>query len=157
MAPRQRQEVDWKGLELFESIDMNGHHAVYIQIENQVRFGITAGALKANDRLPPSNTLAEKLKLNFNTVAKAYRDLEVMGLVYTRRGRGVFIQEGAQQKCRQAVFEEIAARIHEVVAEGNASGMTRTEIQNVVKKCLSSGTKPYGPVPRSIAALAKTK
>lgn len=67
--------------------------------------------------LPPSNALAEKLKVNFNTVTKAYRDLEVMGLLYTRRGMGVFIQEGAQQKCRQAVFKEIAARIHEVVAE----------------------------------------
>jgi GntR family transcriptional regulator len=157
MAPRKRKEQDLKALELFDSIDINGNHAVYVQIENQVRFGIAAGVLKPNDQLPPSTALADKLKVNFNTVTKAYRDLEVMGLLYTRRGMGVYIQEGAQPKCRQAVFEELAARIHEVVAEAKASGMASTQVQNVVKKCLASETKLYGPVPPSIAALAKTR
>ena len=61
---------------MFNHVDMTSDVAVYIQIENLVQFAIASGGLKAGDRLPPTVKLAEKLGINFNTVAKAYRDLE---------------------------------------------------------------------------------
>src|SRR5689334_5145904 len=92
----QRGAVRW-GIELIErntitmlaSIDIHSTVAVYIQIENHIQFAIASGKLKAGDQLPSVRELSERLNVNPNTVAKAYRDLEVMGLLYTRRGMGV--------------------------------------------------------------------
>jgi DNA-binding transcriptional regulator YhcF (GntR family) len=76
---------------MIPSIDIHSSIAVYQQIENHIQFAIVSGRLKPDERLPTARELSEKLELNPNTVAKAYRDLEVMGLVYTRRGMGVFV------------------------------------------------------------------
>ena len=63
---------------MFTNIDIHSSMAVYVQIENEVMFGIASGKLKAGDQLPSLYELAKRLGLNFNTVAKAYRDLEVI-------------------------------------------------------------------------------
>ncbi|KKK76305.1 hypothetical protein LCGC14_2864980, partial [marine sediment metagenome] len=73
------------------TINIHSALAVYVQIENQIRFAMSARKLNAGDQLPSVRALSDKLEINPNTVAKAYRDLEVMGLVYTRRGMGVFV------------------------------------------------------------------
>ena len=65
--------------------------------------------------------LSERLGVNPNTVAKAYRDLEVMGLLYTRRGMGVFINKGIEAKCREDCRKRIIGRMYEVVAEAKAA------------------------------------
>ena len=81
---------------MFENINIHSSVAVYVQIENAVLFAVASGRLKAGDQLPSVIEASKKLKVNFNTVAKAYRDLMVMGIVYTRRGMGVFINKDAQ-------------------------------------------------------------
>ena len=65
---------------MLTNIDIHSSVAVYVQIENQVQFAIASGKLKAGDQLPSVRELSERLEVNPNTVAKAYRDLEVMGL-----------------------------------------------------------------------------
>jgi GntR family transcriptional regulator len=62
-----------------DSINTTSSVAVYMEIENLLQFAIASGELRAGDQLPSVVKLAEKLKVNFNTVGKAYRDLEVMG------------------------------------------------------------------------------
>ncbi len=74
---------------MMENINIYSDVAVYEQIENHVQFAIASGRLKSGDQLPTVRALSEKLDINPNTVAKAYRDLEVMGLLYARRGMGV--------------------------------------------------------------------
>ena len=76
---------------MLEEVNVHSSVAIYAQIENQIRFAIASGKLKANDQLPSIKELGERLGVNFNTVAKAYRDLEVMGLIYTRRGMGCYV------------------------------------------------------------------
>lgn len=142
---------------MLENVNIDSSVAVYVQIENAVQFDIASGKLQAGDQLPSVRELSEKLKLNPNTVAKAYRDLEVMGLVYTRRGMGVYIQKGIAAKCRDECRRNIAGRLHEVLAEGKACGMTEREVRNLVDKCLASDAGPYDPVPNSVMALAKSK
>ncbi|MCL5269953.1 MAG: GntR family transcriptional regulator [bacterium] len=69
----------------------------YLQIIEQVKLALATGALRPGDQLPSIRALAEQLRLNRNTVAKAYGELEHEGVVVTEPGRGVFCgAEGTQ-------------------------------------------------------------
>jgi len=142
---------------MFESINIRSSVAVYMQIENCVQFAIAAGHLKAGEKLPSLQELAKKVKVNFNTVAKAYRDLEVMGLLYSRRGSGVFIKEGAQVKCNENCRRRIVGRLHEVTAEAKSAGMSAAEIKLICATSYASDAGPYSDTPDAVLALAKTK
>ena len=144
-------------LEMLSAIDINSSIAVYIQIENHVQFAIASGRLKPGDQLPSVRELSERLDINPNTVAKSYRDLEVMGLVYTRRGMGVYINKGVEAKCREECHVKIIKRMHEVVAEAKASGMVSKEISDIAAKSFRSDTGPYSDPPASLTALARKK
>lgn len=142
-------------LNMLSTIDIHSSVAVYVQIENHVQFAISAGRVSTGDQLPSVRELSERLKVNPNTVAKAYRDLEVMGLLYTRRGMGVFINKNIETKCREDCRRRIIGRMHEVVAEAKAAGMSKAEVLEVVDKSLSSDTPPYSETPAYLLALAK--
>jgi GntR family transcriptional regulator len=139
------------------SIDINSSVAVYVQIENHVQFAIASGKLTAGDQLPSVRELSERLGVNPNTVAKAYRDLEVMGLLYTRRGMGVFVNKGIENKCREDCRKRIIQRMHEVVSEAKAAGMTGKEVSDLSGKSFQSDEGPYGNVPSELLSMAKTK
>jgi len=142
---------------MLESINIFSSVAVYVQVENHVQFGIASGQLKGGDKLPSVRELSERLAVNPNTVAKAYRDLEVMGYLYTRRGMGVFIEKGIEAKCREKCRLNIIGRLHEVIAEAKAAGMSASEIKDIVQKCLALDAGPYGETPPEVVALAKGK
>lgn len=142
---------------MLQSIDIHSSVAVYVQIENHIQFAISSGELKASDQLPSVRELSERLGVNPNTVAKAYRDLEVMGLLYTRRGMGVFINKGIDVKCREECRRRIITRLHEVCAEAKAAGMTKKDIIEVVDKSMATDTSPYAETPSAVLALAKRK
>jgi GntR family transcriptional regulator len=142
---------------MFENINIHSSVAVYVQIENTVMFAVASGRLKPGEQLPSVREASEKLNVNPNTVAKSYRDLEVMGIVYTRRGMGVYINKGAEVKCGMDVRQRIVGRLHEVVAEAKASGMTAQEIKAVCTASCATDAAPYGETPESVLALAKVK
>lgn len=142
---------------MFENINIHSSVAVYVQIENHVQFAVASGRLKPGDRLPAILELAKKLKINLNTVAKSYRDLEVMGIVYARRGMGVFVSEGAMAKCREDCRRRVVARLHEVTAEAKAAGMSSQEVKAVCAESFATGGNPYGATPDSVLALARLK
>ena len=144
-------------LDLLSTIDIDSSIAVYVQIENHVQFAIASGRLKATEQLPSVRELSERLDVNPNTVAKAYRDLEVMGLLYTRRGMGVFVNKGVDVKCREDTRRRIIGRLHEVASESKAAGLTGKEIIEIVNKSMEIGGTPYGPTPPALLNLAKGK
>ena len=63
----------------------------YRQIIDQIKFGIASGNLKIGEQLPTVRSLAVDLKVNLNTVAKAYRELEIQDVLETQQGTGTFI------------------------------------------------------------------
>ena len=63
----------------------------YRQIIDQIRFGIASGKLAVNEQLPTVRALAVELKVNLNTVAKAYKELEIQNILETQQGTGTFI------------------------------------------------------------------
>ncbi len=64
---------------------------IYVQIEEQVRAMVAAGQLRPGDQLPTIRQLATDLRVNYNTVARAYLDLDRDGVITTQRGRGTFV------------------------------------------------------------------
>ncbi|MBI2422386.1 MAG: GntR family transcriptional regulator [Candidatus Hydrogenedentes bacterium] len=150
MSPRAKHEAPKEVMQLLDNVNIFSSVAVYLQIENSVRFAIAAGKLTAGDQLPSVRELSERLEVNPNTVAKAYRDLEVMGLLYTRRGMGVFIQKSIDDKCRADVSREMMGRVFEVICEAKASGLKDKDIQAIVKKCLGESVAPYSPLPKGV-------
>lgn len=140
---------------MLDNIDINSSVPVYVQIENEVQFGIASGRLKADDRLPSVRELSERVKVNPNTVAKSYRDLEVMGLVYTRQGMGVFVAKGATARCREECYRRVVSRIHEVICEAKSAGFGVKEIKDIVAASMSIDATPYGETPKQLIDLAK--
>ena len=133
-------------LDLLSSVDLQSSVAVYVQIENHVQFAISSGRLKPGDQLPAVRELSERLKVNTNTVSKAYRDLVVMGLLYTRRGMGVFVSKDIEEKCKDDCRRRVLTRLNEVVCESRAAGFDDKEIIEIVEKVLKLKTNPYGGI-----------
>lgn len=79
-------------------IDLTNHTPIYLQIMSQVKHAVASGALAPGDQLPTVRQLAADLRVNFNTVARAYRQLDEEGIISTQHGRGTFILEPASEQ-----------------------------------------------------------
>src|SRR5512140_665718 len=75
------------------SIDLRSDIPIYLQIVEQVRQQVASGELKSEDQLPTVRSLASDLRINFNTVSRAYRLLDEAGIISTQQGRGTYILE----------------------------------------------------------------
>jgi len=78
-------------------IDFRSGEPIYTQIVNQIQQKVAEGQLKQGDQLPTVRQLATELRVNFNTVARAYRILDDAGLISTQQGRGTYIWEKPDQ------------------------------------------------------------
>ncbi|HEV8140169.1 MAG TPA: GntR family transcriptional regulator [Pyrinomonadaceae bacterium] len=74
-------------------IDAKHPTPLYHQLERSIKFAIATGKLRIGEQLPTVRQLAVELKINANTVAKVYAELERSGVLQTRRGVGTFVQE----------------------------------------------------------------
>ena len=119
--------------------------AVYVQLENIVRYGIASGRLCEGDTLPSVRELSAALNTNPNTITKAYRDLELMGLAFTRRGVGVIVAEGARGRCLAGTRAMALAHLREAAAECLAGGLTHAEIRACVDRTVQEAPPPYAP------------
>ena len=74
-------------------LDPKAGSPFYRQIIDQIKFGIASGKLKIGEQLPTVRALAVELKVNLNTVAKAYKELEIQNILETQQGTGTFINK----------------------------------------------------------------
>lgn len=96
---------------MYLSINPTDSRPIYVQIMDEVRRGMASGALASGDPLPSVRQLAASLKVNPNTVAQAYRELEREGLAYVQRGQGTFVGSARQiDNDRTALVHELALR-----------------------------------------------
>ena len=93
------------------SIDPADPRPIYVQIMDEVRRALVVGTIAADDSLPSVRQLATELRVNPNTVAQAYRELEREGVVHVKRGQGTFINDvSVNGKQRRAIARDVAAR-----------------------------------------------
>src|SRR3972149_1678771 len=104
---------------------------LYAQLEREIKVAVTMGALKIGDRLPTVRQLAVDLKVNANTVAKVYAELERQGLLATRRGVGTFIQANppaAPVASKGKRHEELSALAERFLAEAASRGFAAEDL-----------------------------
>jgi GntR family transcriptional regulator len=127
------------------SVDVHSEIAAYQQIENQVRFAITSGAIESGEPLPSVREMAASTGINANTVTKAYRDLELMKIIVTRRGVGVQVAPQARKLCRDGTLEMVQRHIRMSIGEAIASGMTDKVIKDILQEALTERVQAYEP------------
>ena len=88
----------------------DGEVPIYQQIVNQVKYLVAAGRLAPGEELPPIRVLAERLIVNPNTVARAYRELEAAGLVTKRRTAGTFVSDAGSPLAQQEKIKILSER-----------------------------------------------
>jgi len=95
---------------------------LYLQLVQQIKRLIAMGFLRPDNELPPVRALAQQLVLNPNTVVRAYRELEVAGLIYKRRGAGTYVSSGGtpftDEECRRLLAQRADALVIEGVNLG---------------------------------------
>jgi GntR family transcriptional regulator len=106
---------------------------VYRQIMDQLRLMIASGRLKPGEELPTVRGLAQSLIINPNTVARAYRELEQVGVLYTRQGSGTFVATHGTPLSRETCDKLIAERIDALLGEAQQLGYTVKDITDIVK------------------------
>ena len=125
------------------SVNIQSSIAVYTQVENLVQFSISTGFYKAGDTLPSVRDMSVMLDVNPNTITKAYRDLELLGLVKARRGIGVIVSDSALKLCKERSRACVREHLWEAVSECLGCGMTGKEIVKTVDKWVKQNPKPY--------------
>jgi GntR family transcriptional regulator len=106
---------------------------IYEQIAAQVVFGVAAGDPPPGELVPSVRDLAQRLLVNPNTVARAYQDLERLGVLETKRGRGMEVTAKAPALCDARRREIIRERVRDAVREAAASGLTADDVHALVE------------------------
>jgi GntR family transcriptional regulator len=99
-------------------LDYSSGVPIYRQILDQIRFGIVSGQFKLGEQLPTVRALAVELKVNLNTVSKAYKELEIKNILETQQGTGTFINKTDQvvlEKERDDKLKEICIQFSSIV------------------------------------------
>jgi GntR family transcriptional regulator len=112
------------------ALDLHTGVPVYRQLMDQVRTGIASGALTAGDQLPTVRQLAVDLAINPNTVMRAYRELELGGLLETHQGTGTFISDKKPEKKTAERERQLGQMAGEFAARAGAAGFTLEELIN---------------------------
>ncbi len=119
-------------------IQTNSDVPIYRQIVDGVRLAVAGGRIKPGDELPSVRALAVELKVNANTIARAFRELEFLGVVETRRGAGTYVAASAERAARGVRRELIEKYARELVRTGRQAGLSPKEILQVVHTALAS-------------------
>ncbi len=114
---------------LILQIDFRSGLPIYIQIVNQVQAQIASGILNPGAQLPTVRALAEELRVNFNTVARAYRILDEARIISTQQGRGTFITEVPPPKVKDKLRKEaLEALTQRYIDEAERLDFSKEEI-----------------------------
>src|ERR1019366_5584616 len=98
-------------------ISANDGVPIYLQIVNQVKYLVASGRLAPGAEMPPIRVLAERLLINPNTVARAYRELAVAGIVTKRRTAGTFVSDAGSPLARRERLKILNERIDALLAD----------------------------------------
>ncbi len=117
-------------------IDFKSGKPVYLQLVDQIRYAAAAGSLRPGESLPSIRPLAEELRVNRNTVAKAYAELESQGVIETLPGKGCFLKENNSPFTRQVKNRLLLTEIDEAVVMAHHLQVDREKFLALVKERL---------------------
>jgi GntR family transcriptional regulator len=107
---------------------------LYLQLVNQIKALIAAGRLRVDEELPAVRVLAQQLVINPNTVVRAYRELEMAGLIYKRRGAGTYVSAGATPYTDDECRKLLAQKADALVVEARNLGYDQEQLIALVRE-----------------------
>jgi len=122
---------------MFFTIDPSDPLPIYDQIVRQVKFSVANGAIKPGELLPSVRELAKQLRLNHNTVARAYRELQAQSIVVPIRGTGLEVTQQALRGCRDSRLKLIRQRLRNALKEAKRSQLEYSEVQTLIEEELN--------------------
>jgi GntR family transcriptional regulator len=131
-------------IQLCHEIDFRSHVPIYVQLVERIKHLIATEVLKPGDQLPTVRQLAADLRVNFNTVARAYRMLDEASVISTQQGRGTFVlerlpPERAEQLRRTALEELVRAFLREAEQMGFGADEVAREYEKIFQEWRESG------------------
>lgn len=115
-------------------LDFHSGLPIYTQIVNQIQSQLVNGILKPGDQLPTVRALAQELRVNFNTVARAYRMLDEARIISTQQGRGTYITEIPPPKVSEKLRQEsLIALTDRFISEAERLGFSQREVSLMVR------------------------
>jgi GntR family transcriptional regulator len=131
-------------------LDLHSGVPVYRQLIDQVRSGIASAFLTAGDQLPTVRQLAVDLAINPNTVMKAYRELELGGLLETHQGTGTFVSNKKPDRNHADRERQLTQMANECAARAGATGFTVEELIEGLRELLPPSSPPSSSLPASL-------
>ena len=125
MAARQKTSAK---RQINFSLDTGNGAPIYRQIIQQIEYAILSGRVQPGDRLPTIRTLAVKLKTNPNTIAKAYNELEIRGVLATQVGSGTYISDKKPVLNDDILNKKIQEVLGRFLQEMNDLGVEKREL-----------------------------
>ncbi|HTH48141.1 MAG TPA: GntR family transcriptional regulator [Candidatus Limnocylindria bacterium] len=123
---------------MFLHLNFKSGVPVYLQIVAQVKDAAASGALRSGDPLPSVRVLAEELRVNRNTIAKAYAELETEGVLELRQGSGCFLKANGASPLRRAVrSERLAAELDAVIVQAHHLQIGDEELRTLLDERLT--------------------
>src|SRR5690242_11265864 len=107
---------------------------IYLQIVNQVKYLVSSGRLTAGEELLPIRALAEKLVINPNTVARAYRELESAGIVEKRRTAGTYVSDQGSPLARRERLKILTDRVDALLAEARQMDIAFEDLLKLIEQ-----------------------
>ena len=119
-------------------IDFKSGTPVYLQLVEQIRHAAASGGLRTGEPLPGIRPLAEELRVNRNTVAKAYAELESQGVIENIQGKGCFLKEVGSPLTKTARNDLLIQEIDRAVVAAHHLQISDTDLVALVKKRLDA-------------------
>jgi GntR family transcriptional regulator len=117
-------------------IDFKSGKPVYLQLVDQVRYAAASGALRPGEPLPSIRPLAEELRVNRNTIAKAYSELESQGVIETIPGKGCFLKANNTPFTKTVRHKLLLTEIDEAVVTAHHLQVEREPFLDLVEERL---------------------
>jgi GntR family transcriptional regulator len=115
-------------------LDFHSGLPIYTQIVNQIQSQLVNKVIKPGDQLPTVRALAQELRVNFNTVARAYRILDEARIISTQQGRGTYITEVPPPEVSEKLrHESLTALTQRFIAEAFRLGFSEREVSQMVR------------------------
>lgn len=115
---------------------------IYLQIKEEIENAIITNTLKENEAIPSIRSMAQQYRLNPQTISNAINELMNEGLIYKKRGIGMFVGRGAQKKLKQKKSKEFRnTDLKKVIIKSKSLGISKVELKKILDTIYDEGGK----------------
>jgi GntR family transcriptional regulator len=122
-------------------LDAHSGVPVYRQLIDQVQAAVATGSLSSGDQLPTVRQVAVDLAINPNTVSRAYREMEIRGILDTQQGTGTFVAERQTELSKDVRERQLGQLVNEFVSRAGSAGITVNELIHALREFSQQGQR----------------